>query len=171
MDHIASSPLAHLAIATESTDDVISISNIHHKRNADIGADKPSQSFQSELVDMYQKEQTKILRFAHLAEDTLSYDSRLKEVQIVPTESSDAIDAEDTKQLSYVSAVKLREAWQALEKPVTNVPVLEPFVLRKLHVTNHIAIMAMSPLLVAGEGREEERAKRCLVTLIEMLSL
>ena len=121
LDLISSSPLVHLAIATESTDDVISISNIHHQRNTDIGTENSSQSFQSEMVDMYQKEQTKILRFAHLAEDTVSYDSRLKEVQIIPADASDNIVGDVTQQLSNVSAAKLREAWKALKKPVTTI--------------------------------------------------
>jgi hypothetical protein len=78
---------------------------------------------------MYQTEQTKILRFAHLAEDLVSYDSQLKEVHIVSAASSDyehGSDAADghgpapVKVLSNISVRKLRETWQGLKKPVFN---------------------------------------------------
>ena len=68
---------------------------------------------------MYQQEQTKIMRFAHLADDTVAYNTHLKEAQLIPSATSDdPREGIQTKVLSNISIRKLRETWRGLKKPV-----------------------------------------------------
>jgi hypothetical protein len=116
LDQVADSPLMHMAIATESTADVISISNIHHKRGGEaVNMPINLAHSQDEMVNIYQSEQTKILRFAHLMDDTLSYDAQRNEVQVV---DSGGDGADHVKPLSNITVKRLRETWQGLKKPV-----------------------------------------------------
>lgn len=132
LDDVANNSLMHLAIATESTEDVISISNIHKKMNKS-NLEEPSASdapFQKEMIDMYQREQTKIMRFAHLTEETFLYDSKLKEVQVLQDSNEISKEENSVSVMSNISSRKLRETWQGLKEPVLLVFCL---VTRALH--------------------------------------
>lgn len=118
LEEVNKNSLMHLSIATESTADVVSISNIHRSRNEPSLSADSMMSFQKEMTDMYQQEQTKILRFAHLADETVSYDSHLKEVHIIPLSREDSTGEGSSKTLSNISVKRLREIWQGLKAPV-----------------------------------------------------
>ena len=118
LDKVVNSPLMHLSVATESTADVISISQLHHNRNVSKPGDAlTSTHYQDEMVNLYQREQTKIIRFAHLLDDTVLYDPQLHQVQLVTNFSSDDEPGTE-KPLSDVSIENLRETWQKLRNPV-----------------------------------------------------